>query len=348
MQQLTFVSPGKLEWRDVPAPALRNAAEALVRPVASSTCDLDHLIISGQTPFQGPFPIGHECVAEVVDIGDGVRHVRPGQLVVLPWHINCGACAQCRTGRPALCQSTPPAASYGIPSPSGEHWGGTFDELVRVPYADAMLVPVPEDMDHIALVAAGDNMTIALEFTAGHLHRNKDARVLVLAPSTPSGGSVALFAVEMMRSMGASRITYVDDDAARRSMAAMLGASVESGPLRRELGVFDLVFDGSLDSARLAQAFRLVAPGGSIESAGGHFGKIEVDLLRMYTLNVGFHMGIANAGMFVRDAIDRVRQGRVRPGIVLGDATPMDDAAQSLLEPAVKPVFVRDRIGPAR
>ncbi|WP_324788338.1 zinc-dependent alcohol dehydrogenase [Streptomyces sp. H51] len=344
MQQLTFTGTRKLEWRDVPAPVLQSGIEALVRPIASSTCDLDHLIISGATPFRPPFPLGHECVAEVVDVGDDVRHVTPGQLVVIPWHINCGTCAECRSGRPALCRSTPPAASYGIPSPATGHWGGLFDEVVRVPYADAMLVPVPEGMDPIPLVSAGDNMTIALEFTAGHLSANKDPKVLVLAPTGPAGGSVALFAVDMMRSLGARRITYLDDSATRRTLAATLGAAVESGPLRKELGKFDLIFDGSLDSERLAQAFASVAPGGSIESAGGHFTKIEIDLLRMYSLNVSFHIGIANAGMYVEDAIGLTREGRIRPDVLLGEPVPVEEAADALLEPAVKPVFVRDRL----
>ncbi|MEU5096794.1 alcohol dehydrogenase catalytic domain-containing protein [Streptomyces sp. NPDC020996] len=115
MQQLTFAGTRKPEWCDVPAPVLRSGIEALVRRMASSTCDLDHLILSGATPFRPPFPLGHECVAEVLDVGDDVRRVTPGQLVVIPWHINCGTCAECRSGRPALCRSTPPAASYGIP-----------------------------------------------------------------------------------------------------------------------------------------------------------------------------------------------------------------------------------------
>ena len=41
-----------------------------MRPVASTTCDLDGAIVAGATPFAGPFAIGHECVAEVIDVGD--------------------------------------------------------------------------------------------------------------------------------------------------------------------------------------------------------------------------------------------------------------------------------------
>jgi hypothetical protein len=54
--------------------------DAVVRPIASTTCDLDRAIIAGATPFVGSFAISHECVAEVVDIGDGAATLRPGHL----------------------------------------------------------------------------------------------------------------------------------------------------------------------------------------------------------------------------------------------------------------------------
>ena len=58
--------------------------------------------------------------------------------------------------------------------------GGTFDEIVRVPYADAMLVPVPVGVDPVAVAAAGDNLTIPLELLSGHLRRRPGSAVLVL------------------------------------------------------------------------------------------------------------------------------------------------------------------------
>src|SRR4051812_50134460 len=69
MQQLTFVARGRVEFREVAEPALDSEEGAIVRPTASTTCDLDRAIIAGRTPFEGPFAIGHECVGEVVDAG---------------------------------------------------------------------------------------------------------------------------------------------------------------------------------------------------------------------------------------------------------------------------------------
>ena len=72
MQRLEYLGPGELAWREAEAPALQADIQALVRPIAVATCDLDALIIAGQSPFAAPFPIGHECVAEVLDAGDRV------------------------------------------------------------------------------------------------------------------------------------------------------------------------------------------------------------------------------------------------------------------------------------
>ena len=64
MRELTFVGPGKVEWRDAPAPVLDGPNQALVRPIAVATCDLDVMLLRGNAPMFGAnFPLGHECIA---------------------------------------------------------------------------------------------------------------------------------------------------------------------------------------------------------------------------------------------------------------------------------------------
>src|SRR5947209_12915631 len=103
MQQLTYTGPDTLEWRDAEEPQLHSDGAALVRPLAVATCDLDALIISGLSPFQPPFQIGHECVAEVSELGDAVSSLEAGQLVSVPFQISCGECDHCRRGRSGNC-----------------------------------------------------------------------------------------------------------------------------------------------------------------------------------------------------------------------------------------------------
>lgn len=79
MRQLTFVEPGKVEWREVPTPRLQSALDALVRPVVLGRCDLDVGFVRGLAPMRPGEPIGHEMIGEVVDIGDAsARYGRAG------------------------------------------------------------------------------------------------------------------------------------------------------------------------------------------------------------------------------------------------------------------------------
>src|SRR5437764_14936505 len=115
MRQLVFVAPGELEWREAPDPRLQGAGEAIVRPIAASNCDLDTAIVRGDAPLPGPFAIGHEFVAEVVETAPRVTEVEVGDRVVVPWKISCGECDSCLSGVPAGCTSVAPMAMFGLP-----------------------------------------------------------------------------------------------------------------------------------------------------------------------------------------------------------------------------------------
>src|SRR3954469_25662176 len=113
MRSLIYAGPRDLQWRDVAAPRRAGDGEALVRHLAVATCDLDALIVAGAAPFPAPFALGHEGVAEVLEVGDGVTGVRPGDRVLVPFQISCGACAACAAGRTGSCETVPFAATYG-------------------------------------------------------------------------------------------------------------------------------------------------------------------------------------------------------------------------------------------
>src|SRR5439155_3622826 len=157
MRQVTFVEPGRLEWQDVPAPRLEDSTDALVRPVAMATCDIDWAIVRGVAPLPGPFAFGHEFVAEVVQVGDEVNSVSVGALVVVPFQIACGSCRRCLAGLTGSCENFPRLASYGL-APFSREWGGALSDVVRVPCADHMLVTLPTGIDPVAVASLSDNI----------------------------------------------------------------------------------------------------------------------------------------------------------------------------------------------
>ena len=131
MRQLTFVEKGMLEWRDAPDARLEGEGQAVVRPVALATCDIDTAFVQGRFPVGDSFSFGHECVAEVTEIGDSVTSVEPGDLVSVPFQISCGECARCRAGEPGNCQSVPRLSTYGLPI-GPQTYGGFASDAVNV------------------------------------------------------------------------------------------------------------------------------------------------------------------------------------------------------------------------
>ena len=143
MQRLMLEGPATVSWAEAEEPALPGPDAALVRPVAIATCDLDVAVLTGRYPLQGPYPFGHEGVIEVVEAGDQVTGVAPGDLAVVPFQISCGACQPCRRGRTGNCAAHPWMSMYGLGEMGGLEWGGLLADLVTVPHADAMLVKLP-------------------------------------------------------------------------------------------------------------------------------------------------------------------------------------------------------------
>ena len=127
MRELNFLEQGKVEWRDAADPKLEGDVEALVRPVAVATCDLDMWLVRGQIPYQGPLAVGHEGVAEVTEVGDGVSSVKPGDRVSVPFQISCGECPTCRRGHTGNCERVGRMATYGLPI--GENYGGFLSDF---------------------------------------------------------------------------------------------------------------------------------------------------------------------------------------------------------------------------
>jgi alcohol dehydrogenase len=336
VRALVFVGPGELEWREAPDPVIAGDREAIVRPIAATTCDLDQLLIRGEAPFPGPFAIGHECVAEIVDLGDQARAFKPGQRVIVSWHISCGQCLRCRAGLTAHCEEVPYGAMFGLPV-AGE-WGGLFSDLVRVPFASSMLVPVPDGVDHRALASAGDNLALALECLTGHLERQPGASVLVLG-----SGSVGLYATELAGALGAGRVVYVDRDPERRELAVSLGAQAIDRPPPRKAGAFDLAIDAAMDEEWLRQALGLLEPEGACECPSIYFKEsVAMPLFGMAIRGVHFHTARGNARPHIPRLLELTGEKMIRPERVTSEILAWETAPEALSDPSFKPVFVRD------
>jgi threonine dehydrogenase-like Zn-dependent dehydrogenase len=338
MRQLTLIEPGRVEWTDAPGPAIQGAGEALVRPLAVALCDLDANIISGEFPLQTPVALGHEFVAEVVDAGDDVKAVRPGDRVVVPFQVSCGECARCRRGQTGDCENVPRLSMYGFGALGGD-WGGALSDLVRVPYADPMLVPLPDGVDPAAVASASDNIPDAWRTVAPQLERRPGAEVLVIA-----GGarSIGLYTIDAALALGAARVVYVDEDETRLRLAAELGAETVEGPPPQRLGPFPITVNASTTHEGLHCALRSTEPGGICTSVSIiPEAQTPVPLFEMYTNGIEFHTGRVMARPIIPRLLELAAAGTLRPERVTSKVVPWEQAADAVSEPETKLIVTR-------
>ncbi|WP_435593395.1 zinc-dependent alcohol dehydrogenase [Nocardia sp. bgisy118] len=341
MRALYYNGAGGLEWRDDPEPVIRSRTDALVRPVAVSTCDLDQRVIRGSVPLPGvdaPFALGHEGVGEVVEVGDAVTGIAPGDLVAIPYHVSCGSCDRCLAGLPLYCRATAAhgVAAYGIPFGGG--YGGLFSELVRIPFANYSLLPLPPNVSPVQAVSAGDNLADAWRSVVPHLRRDPGADVLVM-----SGGAIGLYSADVARACGAGLVHYVDRDADRRRIAAELGART-SAPEEFEPGEheYQIALNHSGGSRRaFRDAISATAPGGHVESSSFYFTDVELPVPAMHMKGIHFCSALSNARAHMPEVLNLLSGGRLRPELIISDVIPFDSADQAILEVGYKPVFVR-------
>lgn len=337
MQSLFLVSPGVLEWRDVQTPRVETSGDALVRPIAMTTCDIDPLIIAGRLARPEAFPIGHEAIAEVLEVGADVRTLKPGDRVVLSYYDACGQCARCARDIPNRCLDNSPdlatRAWHGI----GFTPTGYFSELVRVPAADFSLSVLPAGIDVTHLASLGDNLGFAWEYVVPHLQERPGSDVLVMG----GGGSIALYAVAFAIAAGARHVTYADQSPERLAIAEHYGASVIEGPAPKSLGSFPITVDASADAASLLCAIRSTEVEGRCSSVGGHFAPVAMPLFEMYARGINFYTGPGRGLPNVVGALAMIADGRVDPAPVTSAVLPFADAAKALAQPGRKPVFVR-------
>lgn len=372
MRELTFVRTGLLQWRERPEPRLQDPRDALVRPFVAGRCDGDTMpihrhvsrlmqvgmrigivdpivaSICGPVPFRGPFSIGHECVAEVIAAGPDAD-VRRGDVVIVPWSVSCGDCVNCRRGITAKCSTTRTStlAAFGFGSASGP-WGGMVADLLRVPFADHMLVKVPAEVDALRVAAASDNLSDAWRCVAPALDARPNGRVLILGGAAQS---IGLYAAGLAVCLGAEVVDYVDHQPERLAIAERLGASAHRVKKheRRQSDIpgrdYDVAVEGTSSAAGIATAARGLAPGGILQPVGYYLPRgTRVPLMHMYANDAILKIGVSNVRAVLPDVLDFVGRTGFPAELVASVTAEWDDAPDAYRAHTTKLVLQRPRV----
>ena len=124
-------APGDVRFEDVAEPRIEKPTDAIIRLSATCVCGSDLWPYRGLQPMDGPAHMGHEYCGVVVEVGDAVTTVKPGQFVVGSFCISDNTCPHCRFGFPSSCEQR-------------EFMSGAQAPYARVPLADGTLVPTED------------------------------------------------------------------------------------------------------------------------------------------------------------------------------------------------------------
>jgi threonine dehydrogenase-like Zn-dependent dehydrogenase len=269
MRAITFHAPGDLHCESVPDPRLVAPTDAVVRVEVAAICGSDlHVYRGNEAGLDSGTVMGHEFLGEVVETGDGVHGLEPGDRVVSPFTTSCGACPSCDEGLTARCEH---GELFGwVEGGHGLH--GVQAEYVRVPLADATLVKVPVGLASEAALLAGDVLSTGF-FCADAARLDPGATVVVLGC-----GPVGLMAVVGAQELGAGKVLAIDSVPERLELARRMGAEpvdlagdpLESVREHTDGRGADCVLEvvGSPAASRLA--LDLLRPGGTISAVGVH------------------------------------------------------------------------------
>jgi 2-desacetyl-2-hydroxyethyl bacteriochlorophyllide A dehydrogenase len=246
----------RIEERPVPE---ADPGWVVVAVEATGICGTDVAVYQGLHPARLPLVLGHEYVGRVLAVGAGVDHVRAGQQVVAQGGWACGACDDCRAGRPGAC-----TARVLL----GRTIDGSFAEAIAV--RGASVAPLP---DHLDPVAAQSMVTVA---TAVHAVR-RAGRVAGSRVAVMGLGHAGLLLLQVCIAEGARRVVGFGTRPSRLELARAFGAAdavnvrapqFEASLRSADTEEFDVVFEASGTTAGLAHAMRLARSGGTIVAYG--------------------------------------------------------------------------------
>jgi L-iditol 2-dehydrogenase len=255
----------KVEVKDIPKPALDTDTDVLLRIAAVGICGSDLQYYStgriGSDVVQFPFIIGHECVAEVEEVGGNVKKIKPGDRVVVDPALSCGTCAQCIQGRPNTCRNL---RFLGCPG----QLEGSLAEFIMMPESNCYLL---EEGIDTKLGILAEPLSIGIYSI--RLLGAVDAATIAILGAGPIGLSVGLAA----KDTGIDKIYFTDKiddrvDASRKAGAVWAGNPDQSDVVEKisefEPSGLDAVFECCGDQEALDQAVGLLKPGGKLMIVG--------------------------------------------------------------------------------
>jgi threonine dehydrogenase-like Zn-dependent dehydrogenase len=226
MKANCWMGKRRVQVEEVPDPKILNSQDAIVRITSTAICGSDLHLFNGFIPTMEKGDIlGHEFMGEVVEVGRGVKNLRIGDRVVVPFPISCGVCLACQAGMFSVCENSnpnawiaekllghSPAGVYGYSHMLGGFAGGQA-EYARVPFADVGPLKVPEELTDDQVLFLSDI------FPTGYMGAEMCDIQRGDVIAVWGAGPVGQFAIASAYLLGAERVIAIDRFPYRLQMA---------------------------------------------------------------------------------------------------------------------------------
>ena len=287
--------------------------EVLVRITHTGVCHTDAFTLSGDDP-EGLFPVvlGHEGAGIVVEVGEGVTSLAPGDHVIPLYTAECRECKFCLSGKTNLCQKVRATQGKGL-MPDGTtrfsyegkpllHYMGcsTFSEYTVV--NEISLAKIHPEAEHGKVCLLGCGVTTGLGAVRNAAKVKKGDTVAVFGL-----GGIGLAVVQGARLAGAARILAVDTNAGKFALARTMGATDCVNPK---------------DHAKPIQEVIVEMTDGGADFSFECIGNVDVMRAALECCHKGWGesiiIGVAGAGQEIRTRPFQLVTGRVWRGTAFG------------------------------
>ncbi|GBF89541.1 zinc-type alcohol dehydrogenase [Raphidocelis subcapitata] len=228
MRAVTWQGKHAVAVKSVPAPAVTDSTDAILRITSTAICGSDlHLYVHAMPGMKAGDVLGHEAMGVVEEVGPDVTSLRPGDRVAVCFDIcGCGgACFFCSRGLYSSCAASNPsrvqAEMYGQPtggffgySHLTGGWQGGQAERLRVPVADSNCLKLPDDVPDNQAVLLTDILPTA--WHANELGEVGAGDVVAIW----GAGPVGILAAHCAQHRGARRVILIDPAQYRLDFAA--------------------------------------------------------------------------------------------------------------------------------
>jgi threonine dehydrogenase-like Zn-dependent dehydrogenase len=361
VKAMVYHGPDDVRYESKPDPVIEHPSDVILRVTSTAICGSDVHLYHGFIPdTRVGHTFGHEFAGVVEEVGPGVKRLRRGDRVVVPFNISCGSCFYCSRHLFGMCEMSNPNSElasgiYGYSHTTGGYDGGQA-EYVRVPFADVGPLAIPEGMHEEEVLFLSDILPTG--YQAAEMGGIEEGDTVVVLGCGPVG----LFAQASARLMGAGRVialdclpyrlsfahayngvetvdfTEVDDPIASvKELCGGRGADVvidavgleaDGSPMHTLLGRRLMLQAGA--PTAIDWAIHMVRKGGTVVLIGVYGPPWNlVPIGAAMNKGITLRMGQCNTRRYMPRLLDHVRARRIDARALISHRMPLSDVAQA-------------------